>query len=251
MGSNAQRPTTQLPIWWLASWELGVAVLVALEELDCALVLFGGRAAAESAEVPPAAGLRILLARVEPVLPGFQFPDHWFGPLCERLSGRRRCVRPPTGGGRRLSPGATALSATRRSGLRASACGAWPANAAATAAPACDRPGLRLPRSCVSRLSHSSAAAAASHRRAVPSTGRSPQPAWSIVRRACLRECDGSLRERTRPPAWMGPCLRACHVAHVSGFPARALRYLQEGELTQRPFQKTLALPWRYGVRLR
>lgn len=219
--------------------------LVALEELDRPLVLFSGGAAAESAEVPPAAGLRILLARVEAVLPGFEFPNHWPVPAFERLSVRKRCVRPPTGAAPRSSPGATTLSATRHSGLRASAFGAWRANAAATAAPACDRPGLRLPRSCVSRLSHSLAAAAASLRRAVPSTGQSPRPAWPIVRRACLRECDGSLRERTRPPAWMGLCLRACHVARVSGSPARALRHLPRGKVDATPVPENVdsALP--------
>jgi hypothetical protein len=50
--------------------------LVALEELNRALVLLGGRTAAERAEVSATPGLRVLLARLEPVLPGFQLPDH-------------------------------------------------------------------------------------------------------------------------------------------------------------------------------
>jgi hypothetical protein len=50
--------------------------LVALEELNRALVLLGGRTAAERAEVSATPGLRVLLARIEPVLPGFQLPDH-------------------------------------------------------------------------------------------------------------------------------------------------------------------------------
>src|SRR5207237_8124728 len=48
----------------------------ALEGLNGALVLFGGRASLERAEVPPAPGARILLARVEPILAGLELADH-------------------------------------------------------------------------------------------------------------------------------------------------------------------------------
>lgn len=47
-----------------------------LEVLHRALVPLRRRARGESAEVAPAAGLRILLARVEPVLAGSQLADH-------------------------------------------------------------------------------------------------------------------------------------------------------------------------------
>src|SRR5687767_10946566 len=123
-----QRPTPKTPTPKLGVVELGAGrcfresaspfprdiQLVALEELDRTLVLFGGRAAAERAEVLPATGLRILLARVEPVLSRFQFPNHWLVPAFERPFGPRRGVRPPTGAARRSWPGATALPATRR-----------------------------------------------------------------------------------------------------------------------------------------
>src|SRR5258708_33859723 len=48
----------------------------ALEELHCALVLFGGPARLEGSEVPAPAGVRIQLARIEPVFAGRELPDH-------------------------------------------------------------------------------------------------------------------------------------------------------------------------------
>ena len=48
----------------------------ALEELDRSFVLLGRRTRAEGAEVLVFASLRVLLARVEPILPRFQLPDH-------------------------------------------------------------------------------------------------------------------------------------------------------------------------------
>ena len=48
----------------------------ALEELDRSFVLLGRRTRAEGAEVLAFAGLRVLLTRVEPILPRFQLPDH-------------------------------------------------------------------------------------------------------------------------------------------------------------------------------
>src|SRR5262245_17226141 len=50
--------------------------LAALEELHRALVLLGGLAACEGAEVAPPPGLWIFLARVEAVATRFQLPDH-------------------------------------------------------------------------------------------------------------------------------------------------------------------------------
>jgi len=47
-----------------------------LEILHRLLVLRGGRARAEGAEIAPASGLRIFLARIEPVFAGSQFADH-------------------------------------------------------------------------------------------------------------------------------------------------------------------------------
>ena len=47
------------------------------EILHGALVLLGGGAAVEGAEIAAAAGLRIYLARIEPVFAGRQFADHW------------------------------------------------------------------------------------------------------------------------------------------------------------------------------
>ena len=52
------------------------ALASALEELDRALVLFGGRERLESAQVPAPAGLAVLLSGVEPVLPRFELTDH-------------------------------------------------------------------------------------------------------------------------------------------------------------------------------
>jgi hypothetical protein len=58
---------------------------VPLEELHLAFVLFGRRASAESAEIATPARLRVLFARVEPVLTRFEFPNHAFAllPLAE------------------------------------------------------------------------------------------------------------------------------------------------------------------------
>jgi len=47
------------------------------EILHRALVLLGGGAAGEGAEVAATAGLRIFLARIEPVLAGRQFCGSW------------------------------------------------------------------------------------------------------------------------------------------------------------------------------
>ncbi|CDX28199.1 hypothetical protein MPLA_1350016 [Mesorhizobium sp. ORS 3359] len=51
-------------------------VLVPLEILHFAFVLFGGFARLESAEIAALAGPGIDLARIEPVFAGFQFADH-------------------------------------------------------------------------------------------------------------------------------------------------------------------------------
>src|SRR5262245_27279459 len=47
-----------------------------LEELNGAFVLLGLLARREGAQVPALAGLRVLLARIEPVLARFDFADH-------------------------------------------------------------------------------------------------------------------------------------------------------------------------------
>src|SRR5499427_10412382 len=54
----------------------------ALEELYRALVLFRRCACVEGAEIAPLLCLRVHFARIEPVLPGFQFPDHRSQPSC-------------------------------------------------------------------------------------------------------------------------------------------------------------------------
>jgi hypothetical protein len=51
------------------------ATTSALEELNRALMPLGCGTRGESAEIPAAAGFRILLARIEPVLARFQLPD--------------------------------------------------------------------------------------------------------------------------------------------------------------------------------
>ena len=56
----------------------------ALEELDRALVLFGGGPGLERPEVAALAGLRVFLAGVEAVFAGLEFADHM------QLGSRRR-----------------------------------------------------------------------------------------------------------------------------------------------------------------
>src|SRR6266700_5162213 len=64
-----------------------------LEILHLLLVLLGGRARLEGAEIPALAGLEIDLPRVEPVFAGAQFADHEaFPPECH--------LPPPTDRGR-------------------------------------------------------------------------------------------------------------------------------------------------------
>src|SRR5262245_310411 len=46
------------------------------EVLHCALVLFGSGAGFECSQIPPLAGLRVLLARIEPVRAVLEFADH-------------------------------------------------------------------------------------------------------------------------------------------------------------------------------
>src|SRR5436309_7030656 len=53
-----------------------VSLAAALEELHRALVFFGRLPALERAEVAALAGARILLARIESILSGFQLADH-------------------------------------------------------------------------------------------------------------------------------------------------------------------------------
>jgi len=49
---------------------------MALEVLHFTFVLLGLFAALESAKIAPSSVLKIFLSRVEPVITGFQFPDH-------------------------------------------------------------------------------------------------------------------------------------------------------------------------------
>ena len=49
---------------------------MSLEVLNVAFVLLGRPAAVERAEIPPLAGLRILLPRIQPIFSGRQLPDH-------------------------------------------------------------------------------------------------------------------------------------------------------------------------------
>jgi hypothetical protein len=51
-------------------------LLVALKELDGTFVSLRGFLCAESTKVASAAGLRVLLAGVQPELAGFQFSNH-------------------------------------------------------------------------------------------------------------------------------------------------------------------------------
>src|SRR5262249_3853969 len=53
-----------------------ISASMPLEILHGALVLFGGRTRFERAEIAPSTGLRIDLARIEPVLAGLQLADH-------------------------------------------------------------------------------------------------------------------------------------------------------------------------------
>ena len=52
-------------------------VIVPLEELDRALVLFRGRARRERAKVLALPRFRICFPRIETVLAGAELPDHW------------------------------------------------------------------------------------------------------------------------------------------------------------------------------
>jgi hypothetical protein len=58
------------------AWNNGVCVSRALEILHGTLVLFRRGARLEGAQIAPLAGLGIGLARIEPVLSGWQLADH-------------------------------------------------------------------------------------------------------------------------------------------------------------------------------
>ena len=60
-----------------AQMEFARSHSVPLEKLDGALVLLGRAPGRERAQILPATGLRVLLARIQPVLPGGKLPDHW------------------------------------------------------------------------------------------------------------------------------------------------------------------------------
>src|SRR5262245_44416849 len=70
-----------------------------LEELNGAFVAFGGGPRRERAEIPPTAGLRVLLARIQAVLAGRQLPDHAVASSIDRM-----CRSPPVRSGR-IRPG--------------------------------------------------------------------------------------------------------------------------------------------------
>ena len=59
-----------------------------LEELHRTLMLFGCRASLEGAEVSPPPGVRIGLARVQPIPSGFQLADHALRDEVERSDSR-------------------------------------------------------------------------------------------------------------------------------------------------------------------
>src|SRR5262249_31181955 len=63
---------------------------VPLEELDGALVLLRGCSAPERPEVLPLSTPRILLLRVEPVLPRGQSTNHWVSHRPEDVDGLER-----------------------------------------------------------------------------------------------------------------------------------------------------------------
>jgi hypothetical protein len=63
-----------------------------LEELHGALMLLGCGTRCESAEIPSAAGFRILLARIEPVMARFQLPDQL--PFLMQRNAYRRATLP-------------------------------------------------------------------------------------------------------------------------------------------------------------
>jgi hypothetical protein len=54
------------------------------EILHGALVLLRRRAAGEGAEIAPPAGLRIFLARIEPIFARGELADHWRAPVNAR-----------------------------------------------------------------------------------------------------------------------------------------------------------------------
>jgi len=70
----------------------GTGCSVPLEVLHGALVLLGGLARLERAEVAALAGLRILLARVEPIFTRLQLADHE-GCCCNSCAAARRVFR--------------------------------------------------------------------------------------------------------------------------------------------------------------
>src|SRR5690348_14560126 len=71
-----------------------IRLTAALEELHRALVLLGGGAGAERAQVPPFARFGVLLAGVESVATVFELPNHRFRVRWVRTEDRRAlCVR--------------------------------------------------------------------------------------------------------------------------------------------------------------
>src|SRR6185437_674142 len=72
-----------------------------------------------------------------------------------------------------------------------------------------------------------------SHRRGAPPTTRSRSPAGATARRAFPRECDVSLRERTRLPVSTGTFLRARPGARVPWLPCLASVLLSGRELAR------------------
>ena len=71
----AWTPRTQRPRWAAFAIRIRSSRRV-LEVLDGALVTLGGRAGRERAEVPPTPGAWVLLARIQTITAGGQFPDH-------------------------------------------------------------------------------------------------------------------------------------------------------------------------------
>jgi hypothetical protein len=158
---------------------------------------------------------------------------------CELLFSPTRFWRNANGAGPRTAPAGRAPCATPPDGLRASAPSSSPARAGAMPCDdACPRE-ARTSHSVSSRRS-SCGTAAASRRRAWPSTTRSQSPASCSLRRACLRGRGASLRARTLQLALRSTSPRACLAARASSFLSQAYVALRRKGM-QRSLQSSVS----------